>query len=157
MNDEKLKEIGGKLGVSKAEIRTLKRISLGERIMAVFEDWVVKLLIILSGAQGIALGFYVAARQPSYPATGSYEPPGGLFMPVKLFTGAVGVTGLAGAGYVVRTGGEDRKDKLLKILVTAILAILAFTIGYGFHLSFSDLLATPAYGVYSRDQEAVAP
>ena len=153
MNDEKLQEIGQEMGVSRGEIGAMKRRNTAERLSMVFEDKAARALMILSGVQGLSIGAFISSMDSAaYP--GSYEPPGGMLMPIKAFSGAAGLAGLGGAGYVLKKGGADRRTKLAMVLGTVLFAILAFVAGYccGLWPFYSMAFM---YGAYSNKRREV--
>ena len=113
----------------------------------------VKLLIILSGILGISIGRYYCYLDSKVSYPGSYEPPGGMLMPLKLFAGAAGLGGLAGAGYVLKKEGKGKQQKLFGVLAIVAFSFIAFAGGYV--TSAAQMTVSTMYGVYSREQKKV--
>lgn len=150
MNNENLQESCDELGVSEDERKALERISAGERLHMAVKGKAARIVILISWIQGTIMAGFVSHMQGEvYPY--SYEPPGGALMPVKVFSGVAGLAGLVGAAYVVKKGGRGWGNKLIMVLGTVLLSILAFAGGLAPAYAMAFM-----YGVYSRDQE-VAP
>ncbi len=152
MNDEKLREFGGDLGVTEQEIRTIKRKSLGERITMVFENKAGSILFVISGIQGFIIGTFIwKMDEAAYPM--NYEPPGGMLMPVKVFGGVAGAAGIGAAAYVQRKGGPEKQIKLFMILIPVLFSTSFFALTYCFGVM--PYYAIMMYSVYSHKNKEV--
>ena len=154
MNNDRLQEIGGQLGVTRAEIVVMKKQRLGEDILqAPLRMWAF-VIGILAGIQGFSVaGYYLYMDgSSSYPG-GTYDPPGGWFMPMFAFTGLAGLTGGAGLITVKLRKGPNMNANRAFVMVATLLSILAFNAVY---FLFGPLLVNWTrgfmYGVYSREE-----